>query len=76
MLYVHANIYGLDTKHTEGIPRSDSRPRGERVKPDRGVAGGTFDAVEMQRLPIHKAFYEAGSIRSCCQMPAMQMYRI
>jgi len=33
-------------------------------------------AVEVQRVPIHKAFYEACSIGSRWQMPAMQKYGV
>jgi hypothetical protein len=35
----------------------------ERVKADRAVAGRAFDAMEMRRLPLHKAFHDACSLR-------------
>jgi hypothetical protein len=49
-----------------------SRHAGECVKSDRRATGGTFNAVEVQRLPIHKAFHQARYVGSGWPMPAMQ----
>ena len=48
----------------------------ECVGPDRPAAGDTFDAVEMQRMPVHEAFYSAGSIGGGWQMPPMQKHGV
>jgi hypothetical protein len=40
-------------------PRSNSRYNVGCVDPDRSVAGDTFDAMGMQRVPVREAFYEA-----------------
>jgi hypothetical protein len=40
------------------------------------VAGGIFDAMEMQTVPVSKAFYEGRSIGRRWQMPPMQKHRV
>jgi hypothetical protein len=44
----------------------------ECLRPDRAAAGDTFDAMGMQRMPVHEAFYSASSIGGGWQMPPMQ----
>ena len=41
------------------------------LKTDRAVAGTPFDAVEVQRLPLYQAFYQAYYAESRWQMPSM-----
>ena len=48
----------------------------EGVKRDRAVAGGTFDAMEMQRVPVYKALYDACSVRNRWEMSPMQKHGI
>jgi hypothetical protein len=55
---------------------ANSRHGGECVKSDRIVAGGTFDAMKMQSVPVCKAFHEGYSAGSNWQMPSMQTYRV
>ena len=43
-----------------------------RTESDREAARGIFNAVEVQRLPVRKAFYQANHIGSGWQVPAMQ----
>ena len=40
------------------------------------ITGATFDAMEMQGLPVSQAFYEGGSVGSRWQMPAMQKHGV
>src|SRR5262245_41012053 len=51
--------YGLGPPGAESSPRSNSRHGVERAKSDRTVPGGMFNAMEMQGVPVYKAFYEA-----------------
>jgi hypothetical protein len=43
---------------------------------DRAVAGGIFDALEMQTEPVSKAFHEARFIGRRWQMPSLQKHRV
>jgi hypothetical protein len=68
--------YGLDAQAAESSPRGNSRYGIECVNPVRAVAGDTFDAMGMQRMPLHEAFYSASFIRGGWQMPPMQKYGV
>ena len=46
------------------------------VRPDRTAAGDTFDAMEMQSVPIHEAFYKGRFLGNRRQMPMMQKYGV
>ena len=46
------------------------------LRPDRAAAGDTFDAMGMQRTPVHETFYSASSIGGGWQMPPMQKYSV
>ena len=67
---------GRDTPNTESGPRSDSRHCVEGVESDRITPPRAFDAVEMQRLPVYKAFHEACFLGSRWQVPSMQKHRV
>ena len=53
----------------ESSPGSNSRYGVECVNPDRSGTGDTFDAMEMQRVQVYYAFYEARFIGCGWQMP-------
>ena len=65
-----------DAQAAESSPRGNSRYGIECATPDRAVAGDTFDAMGMQRVPVREAFYEARFLGNRRQMPTMQTYRV
>jgi hypothetical protein len=60
----------------ESSPGSNSRYGVQCVNPDRSGTGDTFDAMEMQRVQVYYAFYEARFIGCGWQMPPMQKYGV
>ena len=44
--------------------------------PNRAVTSGLFDAMEVQRVSVHQALYEADDIEGRWQMPSMQMHTV
>jgi hypothetical protein len=50
--------------------------RGFGAQEHRGAARATFDALEVQRVPLYKAFYQTCPVESHWQLPPMQKYRV
>jgi len=50
--------------------------RGECVRPNRAIARATFDAMDMQSVPVNQAFHESCSLGSRRQMSSMQKHRV
>ena len=68
--------YGLGAPEDESSPRSNSRHGFERVKSDQSVPRGAFDGMEMQSMPVCKAFHEGCFIGNRWQMPSMQKHGV
>jgi hypothetical protein len=71
-----SSIYGLGSQNAESSAGSNSKYGAECVKRDRAVARATFDAMEMQSVPVCEAFHEGCFVGGHWQMPSMQKHRV